>query len=62
MSKEDDKKFRREARRKALLAGPKQRAWRIPDKKKKANKEACRKRGKYDRKSKLAMIFPSPVR
>ena len=44
----DEQKMRREIRRKQYLAGPKQRAWRIPDKKKKASKEQCRKGEKYD--------------
>lgn len=47
LSKEE-KKLRAELRRKQYLAGPKQRAWRIPDKKKKASKEQCRKGEKYD--------------
>lgn len=48
MINKDEQKMRREIRRKQYLAGPKQRAWRIPDKKKKASKDACRKGEKYD--------------
>lgn len=48
MIDKEEQKIRRAIRRKQLLAGPKQRAYRIPDKKKKANKEACKKGQKYD--------------
>lgn len=48
MLDKESKKVRAEIRRKQYLAGPKQRAWRIPDKKKKESREACRKGKKYD--------------